>query len=333
VPDDGRRGAPAAAPASAGTIIDPIPVAEPPAALVRDARKLVALLGAVVAPATLVTALAYYFGWRRERAFAGYFGIDSSVLGFSNSDYVLRSVDALFVPFAVVLLVVFAVLCLHVLVADRVARFDVAPLAAAAGLGAIAIGIALAVGHPIAASHGYLQALGPGVGAILVAYSVNRWRPRAGGAAGAAYVGIAIALVSAFWATAEYADTRGRSEAERLARNLGVDPQVSVFSRSNLNIDTGEGSAAANGCPALKLTKARRGAYPYRYDGFVLLLRSNGKLFLTPEPAFDVWDAKFDPIFVLPDDGSIRIQLKRGGAYPAKQLEGTTHPFQPLFTC
>jgi hypothetical protein len=43
---------------------------------------------------------------------------------------------------------------------------------------------------------------------------------------------------------------RGRSEAERLARNLGVDPQVTVFSRNNLNIDPEVGSAAAAGCPA-----------------------------------------------------------------------------------
>ena len=66
--------------------------------LAADARKLLGLIAGIVAPATLLTALAYYFGWRRERAFAGYFGIDPSVLGFSTSDYILRSVDALFVP-------------------------------------------------------------------------------------------------------------------------------------------------------------------------------------------------------------------------------------------
>ena len=38
------------------------------------------LVGVILGPATLVTALAYYSGWRREREFAGHFGIDPSVL-------------------------------------------------------------------------------------------------------------------------------------------------------------------------------------------------------------------------------------------------------------
>ncbi|HEY2209483.1 MAG TPA: hypothetical protein VGH26_09350, partial [Gaiellaceae bacterium] len=75
-------------------------------------RRVAGLIVAVVAPVTLITALAYYFGYRRESAFAGYFGIDPSALGFTTNDYVLRSVDALFVPITVVLLVVFAALFL-----------------------------------------------------------------------------------------------------------------------------------------------------------------------------------------------------------------------------
>src|SRR5919106_2211839 len=49
-----------------------------------------------VAPTTLVGALVFYFGWTRTRAWWLYFGVDPSVLGFSNQDYVLRSVNALF---------------------------------------------------------------------------------------------------------------------------------------------------------------------------------------------------------------------------------------------
>src|SRR5690348_3289131 len=101
--------------------------------LARDARTLAGLIGAVVAPATLVTALAYYFGYRRERAFAGYFGIDPSVLGFSTSDYVLRSVDALFAPLVVVVLVAFGVLALHVVLRSRPERMETWPLAGALG--------------------------------------------------------------------------------------------------------------------------------------------------------------------------------------------------------
>jgi hypothetical protein len=305
-----------------------------PASLGGDARKLVALLGAVVAPATLVTALAYYFGWRRERAFAGYFGIDPTVLDFSTSDYVLRSVDALFVPVAAVLLVVFAALCVHVLFGDRLGRLNTAPLLAALGLGAIAVGIALAAGHPVASSRGYLQALGPGVGAVLVAYAVVRWRSGIGaGAAGLGYLAAAVALVSLFWATSEYADTRGRGQAERLALHLGGNPHATVFSKDNLNIDPlAGGSGLVAGRPTIAVTTARSGAYRYRYDGFVLLVRTGGKYFLTPAPAGGGWDARNDSIFVLPDDTSIRIEFSRGRTYPSKQLEGTISPVLPAFT-
>src|SRR5919198_481590 len=119
------------------------------------------------APAALITALAFYFGWRRERAFAGYFGIDPSVLGFSTNDYVLRSVDALFVPAAVVLLVVFGVLCLYALAGDRVSGVNLVPFIAVLGLGAIAVGVAFGAGHPVSSSYRQLQALGPGGGGFL----------------------------------------------------------------------------------------------------------------------------------------------------------------------
>ncbi|MGZ8688298.1 MAG: hypothetical protein ACXWZP_07705, partial [Gaiellaceae bacterium] len=266
---------------------------------------------------------------------AGYFGIDPSVLGFSTSDYVLRSVDALFVPVGAALLVVFAVLCFHVLLADRLERLNTGPLLATLGLGAVAVGIALAAGHPVASRYGYVQALGPGVGAVLVGYTVIRWRSRIGAAAaGMGYVAVGVALVSVFWATAEYADSRGRGQAERLALNLGVNPGATVFSRDNLNIDPlAEGSGAVNGCPALAVTKARSGAYRYRYGGFILLVHTGGKYFLTPTPAGAAWDARNDSIFVLPDDASIRIELTRGEQYPAKLLEGTISPLQPAFTC
>ena len=38
-------------------------------------------------------------------------------------------------------------------------------------------------------------------------------------------------------ATSEYADSRGRSEAKRLARDILVNPSVTIFSKEPLNID------------------------------------------------------------------------------------------------
>ncbi|MFZ3559951.1 hypothetical protein [Streptomyces sp. BH055] len=64
-------------------------------------RRVGALFGAVVAPTTFVTALLYYFGWHHAYWFFDYFGVNSTLLGFSTFDYLMRSLDGLFVPMIV----------------------------------------------------------------------------------------------------------------------------------------------------------------------------------------------------------------------------------------
>ena len=50
----------------------------------------------VVAPASLLTAILYYFGYVRELALFGYFGVDLGSLQFSTTDYLVRSVGTIF---------------------------------------------------------------------------------------------------------------------------------------------------------------------------------------------------------------------------------------------
>jgi hypothetical protein len=61
-------------------------------------RGVLEAIGLVVAPTTLLTAVALYFGVKLTASRADYFGIDQSTLGFSTRDYLLRSTDAVFVP-------------------------------------------------------------------------------------------------------------------------------------------------------------------------------------------------------------------------------------------
>ncbi|MCA1708568.1 MAG: hypothetical protein LC808_36940, partial [Actinobacteria bacterium] len=49
------------------------------------------LIGAIIAPTALITGLLYYFGWARTQAIFAYFGVDTSLVEYSPSDYVLRS--------------------------------------------------------------------------------------------------------------------------------------------------------------------------------------------------------------------------------------------------
>jgi hypothetical protein len=303
--------------------------------------RVIGVVAAVVAPTTLITALAYYFGYRRERAFAGFFGIDVSALNFTTTDYVLRSVDALFVPAVVVLLVAFGALFVHALAGDLSGRVDLVPIAAVGGLCALVVGIALLAGEPLANEYGYLQALGPAVGVSLLLYALARKRSVSRQAlSAAAFVGVAVVLVSLFWATSEYADSRGRSEAKRLARDILVNPSVTIFSKEPLNIDPlapGGGVQQpvqhGGGCSEIVVDKLHGGAYSRRYSGFTLLVRSGEKYFLTPTPTDKqtAWDPADDSVFIIPDDNDVRIQLTRGADY-APSVESTAKG-QLAFAC
>jgi hypothetical protein len=291
----------------------------------------------VVGPLTLLTALAYYFGWRRERAFAGYFGIDPTVLGLSSDDYVLRSVEALFAPFAALLLVCFAVLCARVLLADAVAPRWVSEVAAIVGIAALAIGVALAAGHGISSSYIYLQALAPAVGVSLVAYALIEMRKHHHSGAdrasvsGLRYLTLSVILVSLFWATAEYADHRGTNEARKLAANLAIDPTVTLYSKENLDIDP-SAYAATKGCPVVNVQKNARSDYPWIYSGFTLLLRNDGDYFITPTPPDGVWTPRGEPVLIIPDNDSIRVEFERGASYPVRAIE-KTFSSHLAFTC
>src|SRR4051812_41787318 len=63
--------------------------------------RLVADFGAVIG---VVTALLYYFGWTRARFQARELGFDVSVLSLGTTDYLVRSLNVLFVPVLLLLL-------------------------------------------------------------------------------------------------------------------------------------------------------------------------------------------------------------------------------------
>ncbi|MFI8825562.1 hypothetical protein [Streptomyces sp. NPDC053431] len=64
--------------------------------------RLATFVGAIAAPTSLVTALLYYFGYYHAYWFFAYFRVNSTVLGFSTADYLMRSLDVLWVPLTVI---------------------------------------------------------------------------------------------------------------------------------------------------------------------------------------------------------------------------------------
>jgi hypothetical protein len=245
----------------------------------------------VIAPASFLTAILYYFGYTREHAFYGYFGVDLESLRFSSTDYLVRSVGTIFVPIGTVLAFGFLALTGHHLIAFILSRASGRRRSGAwAGVGAAAVAL-LGIGVvglewptetnlPV-----FLPPISLGTGALLLEYSVFT---------AIAYAKLpkqlhetlmaakllrrimigALLLVSAFWGIGISAQERGDSLARAIEVSLPVQPEAVVYSRQRLQIG-GFGVTFE----ALSKTDA---AFNYRYGGLRPLIHSGGYWFLLP---------------------------------------------------
>jgi hypothetical protein len=185
---DRRPGDPAPDPAKA-------PAPEPAGGIPQLAR----LLGAIVAPTTLLTSLLIYFGWSHAYWFFDYFGVNSTVLGLTTQDYVRRSRDGLFVPLTVAACAALVVLWAHSLLRMRLTAGSNArllrvllPGLAAAGLVLTAAGLwSVFATTPL---HRYLAVapLSLAIGVGLLVYAAHLWRStRTGGPPRATWLAVA----------------------------------------------------------------------------------------------------------------------------------------------
>ena len=97
---------------------EPTPAASP----FTGFSRLVRILGQFVAPTSLLAALLFYFGWAHVYWFFDYFGVDSSVLAPSTREYVIRSVDSLFIPLIAVAIAGLALMWGYIALPERVRR-------------------------------------------------------------------------------------------------------------------------------------------------------------------------------------------------------------------
>jgi|SRR5690242_653443 len=67
-------------------------------------NKWLGIVGLFIAPTTIITSVCFYFGYIWTRKYLAYFGIDSNAIGYTSSDYVLKSVSVLFAPILVLVL-------------------------------------------------------------------------------------------------------------------------------------------------------------------------------------------------------------------------------------
>jgi hypothetical protein len=253
-------------------------------------------LAKIVAPTTLVTALVFYFGVKREQSLVLYFGIDPSVLGLSMQDYLYRSVDVLVPLLLLAALIGLIGLQLHLLVSRQLDRRQgrkmlglVARLMAVVGTGGVALG-AMALFRSLPFVPDFLfPPLSLALGASLLAYGVHLNR-RIGTIEGRSasktreerwlatgtttFLGLLVA-VGLFWAAADFADALGRGRAQQLAGRLHQLSSVIVYSDKQLHF--GE----AHGVQEEALERVNDNVR-FRYGNLRLLLRSGDKYFLSP---------------------------------------------------
>jgi hypothetical protein len=270
----------------------------------------------VLIPAGLLTAVLYYFGYVREQALFSHFGIDLSIVGFSTTDYLVRSTSTVFFPLATVLVLGVAAIAVHYLFVYLLPRLnDRWRRVVWVSLGALAF--VLLVAGVVGLQRRTNPAFGPlfapialASGAFLLEYTTEMVQTHESVPDQLSTVlastqtvrrGLlaALALVAVFWTTTTVAQQRGIAAANAIEISLPIHPQAIVYSRTRLQI-TGPGVT-------LSRLDASNAAFAYRYSGLRTLVHAGGRWFLLPAG----WTRDNGAtVIVLPDSvNDIRVDL------------------------
>ena len=284
---------------------------------------LVQVGAAVAAQVSLLAALLFYFGWRRNQAFSDYLGYSESQLNSSAQRYVLSSIPALFDP-----LLITAGLALVWRISDPplvrlfTERRKLRHWACLGLVSSLAV-VPLGTWAFLRLSPGWWELGLPAsltVGVLLACWGGALWSRTQGneetddppggedegeGTHGRAWVtwsaslavyvlGLVVVLI--FWTAGTFAEIQGRGAAGNLIANLSRRTSVTVFSDKDLRL---------YGVPGVRATVfTSPGAYRYKYEGLKLVAYSNGKLFLIPSG----WTYDHPEVIVLPEQTGIRVE-------------------------
>ncbi|MFH8609757.1 hypothetical protein ACH4D5_19985 [Streptomyces sp. NPDC018029] len=263
------------------------------------------LVGAIGSLVTLLTAVLFYFGWASTDAETKALGLRDTVFHFSTSDYLLRSVGALYLPAWFAAGVALGTLGLlrwaagapeRLARAVRVLRF------------AWAVPLALVPLYPLNPwLFDLLLPLTAIAGFALNAYARTRDRRdlRLWG------LTLFICVLSLFWAVSTYAAIAGRGRAELTERILLSDfPAVAVFSEKDLMI-RGGGSC-------FRRVTDKGSQYAYEYGGLRLFHVSGDRVFLVPR----YWTPEDGTLYVLKEGPGQRVDLLSGTGRRAQECRG-----------
>lgn len=284
-----------------------MPDGEPESNSPRSLKPALGLIGSIIAPTSVLTGLALYFGWVRTSAIFAQFGIDQSHLKLSAQDYLLRSAGVLFRPIVLLLAsVTVGLLCLAVIErqAGRLRRgkprciFLIASSVIGGGLIVTTILGLRGDAPPL------LAAMSLGLAAFVLYCAVcvvdtevdngkRRWTRNQWSFATLAGTS---SIVSLFWATAVYAQQSGSAYGTYIARTPDSRPSVVLYSRSPLHLE--QAGIVEKHLPGTT------DSLNYRYTGYRLLIYANDRWFLISRA--QPYSGKSSTL-VLMDDDSIRV--------------------------
>lgn len=263
-------------------------------------------------PATVVTALVFYFGWARAQAQAEWMGLHVNLFGYTMRDFALLSISALYLPLLLLIALAMLWVWLDRLLRRRIDRgaagrwATALPRAALLGAGAL-IGLMVVL---LFAERVYSPLYAPYLvtaGVLVAAWAVRIRRcaaavegPRRPAEQQAVEATLLLVLVALllFWGTSNFAEARGRGLAEDLEVNLPWLPRAQVYSQEPLGLDV----------PGVTTRELGTAEAPlYRYDGLRLLTVSGERYFFLHEG----WSVEEGTVVVLPDDASLRVQYGR----------------------
>jgi hypothetical protein len=297
----------------------PVPPVEAPVDDGLDAAealpRLVRVLGEVVAPATLLTALLFQFGRLHAAGYFRHFGVNFTVLDLTLQDHLVSGADGLFVPLAGT-----CVLALVLLSLNRLFLVRLPPRAreralrylppAAAVVGAVLMALALLdllTDVRLPWGEGEAGGLALASGVVLFVYGIRlarfarhgSSRRRTDGAElvewGAAFLLITVGL---YWAVGQYAFGVGTSRAMQLERALPAQPAAVLFSAQSLSLDV-------DGVTEVRCADPEA-AYRFRYDGLRLVRQSGDQYLLLSES----WSRETGSAVLIPRAGDVRLEFR-----------------------
>ncbi|MEU4524585.1 hypothetical protein AB0F52_38420 [Amycolatopsis sp. NPDC024027] len=271
-------------------------------------------ISVLLSQTVLLSAVLYYFGWVRTQAAWEYFGIDTSLLGFSTPDYALRSIDSTFLPLiGAGILVVFSVLLhrsvlLPAAVSSRTtARRRLADRMIVVGyVTGFAVFAVIGVGLLVPAALGWAPtivlslALLAATGLIAYPDHLRRRQKRTSGpppenSAVRQSALVALAVIGALWTVSSYAYATGEQSAGDVAGHLDARPAIALYSAGRLAV-------SGPGVSATEIIQ-KDAKYKFCYTGLVSLIHTSDRYLLVSRQ----WQRGRDAVYVIPVGDDVRI--------------------------